>query len=72
MVVTKDIGRDSVTEEVNTCWVAYALGGTVENCYWPNDEKAYDPSPLAYVGGQSNEEQGTAITDFTSADVLIF
>ena len=70
MVVTKDIGRDSVTEEVNICWVAYALGGTVENCYWPNDEKAYDPSPLAYVGGQSNEEQGTAITDFTSADVL--
>ena len=70
MVVTKDIGRDSVTEEVNTCWVAYVLGGTVENCYWPNDEKAYDPSPLAYVGGQSNEEQGTAITDFTSADVL--
>ena len=70
MVVTKDIGRDSVTEEVNTCWVAYALGGTVENCYWPNDEKAYDPSPLAYVGGQSNEEQGTTITDFTSADVL--
>ena len=70
MVVTKDIGRDSVTEEVNTCWVAYALGGTVENCYWPNDEKAYDPSPLVYVGGQSNEEQGTAITDFTSADVL--
>lgn len=70
MVVTKDIGRDSVTEEVNTCWVAYALGGTVKNCYWPNDEKAYDPSPLAYVGGQSNEEQGTAVTDFTSADVL--
>ena len=70
MVVTKDIGRDSVTEEVNTCWVAYALGGTVENCYWPNDEKAYDPSPLVQVGGQSNEAQGTAITDFTSADVL--
>lgn len=69
MVVTKDIGRDSVTEEVNTCWVAYAFGGTVENCYWPNDTK-YDPSPLAYVGGQSNEEQGTAVTDFTSAGVL--
>ena len=69
MVVTKDIGRDSVTQEVNTCWVAYALGGTVENCYWPNDTK-YDPSPLAYGGGQSNEEQGTAVTDFTSADVL--
>ena len=70
MVVTKDIGRDSVTQEVNTCWVAYALGGTVENCYWPNDEKAYDSSPLVQVGGQSNEAQGTAITDFTSADVL--
>ena len=69
MVVTKDIGRDSVTEEVNTCWVAYAFGGTVENCYWPNDTK-YDPSPLAYVGEQSNEEQGTAVTDFTSAGVL--
>lgn len=63
MVVTKDIGRDSVTEEVNTCWVAYALGGTVENCYWPNDEKAYDPSPL-------EADQGTAVSDFTSADVL--
>lgn len=70
MVVTKDIGRDSVTEEVNTCWVAYVLGGTVEKCYWPNDEKAYDPSPLAYVGGQSNEEQGTAVSDFTADEVL--
>ena len=63
MVVTKYIGRDSVTEEVNTCWVAYALGGTVENCYWPNDTK-YGPSPLAYG-------EGTAVTDFTSADVLV-
>lgn len=63
MVVTKDIGRDSVTEEVNTCWVAYALGGTVENCYWPNDEKAYDPSPL-------EADQGTAVSNFTSEGVL--
>ena len=67
MVTTTDMGVD---KDGNTCWVAYALGGTVENCYWPNDEKAYDPSPLAYVGGQSNEEQGTAVTDFTSANVL--
>ena len=67
MVTTADMGVD---KDGNTCWVAYALGGTVENCYWPNDEKAYDPSPLAYVGGQSNEAQGTAVTDFTSADVL--
>ena len=67
MVATTDIGADS---DKNTCWVAYALGGTVENCYWPNDEKAYDPSPLADVGGASNEEQGTAVSDFTSTDVL--
>ena len=68
MVTTTDIGVD---KDRNTCWVAYALDGTVENCYWPNDTKTYDPSPLAYGGGQSNEEQGTAVTDFTtSADVL--
>ena len=67
MVTTTDMGVD---KDGNTCWVAYALDGTVENCYWPNDEKAYDPSPLAYVGGQSNEEQGTAVSDFSSADVL--
>ena len=60
MVTTTDMGVD---KDGNTCWVAYALDGTVENCYWPNDEKAYDPSPL-------EEEQGTAVTDFTSADVL--
>ena len=67
MVTTTDMGVD---KDENTCWVAYDFDGTVENCYWPNDEKAYDPSPLAYVGGQSNKEQGTAVTDFTSADVL--
>ena len=67
MVTTTDMGVD---KDGNTCWVAYAFDGTVENCYWPNDAKAYDPSPLAHVGGQSNEEQGTAISDFISADVL--
>ena len=59
MVTTTDIGVD---KDGNTCWVAFALGGTVENCYWPNDTK-YGPSPLAYG-------EGTAVTDFTSADVL--
>ena len=59
MVTTTDMGVD---EDGNTCWVAYAFGGTVENCYWPNDTK-YGPSPLAYG-------EGTAVTDFTSADVL--
>ena len=59
MVTTTDMGVDN---DGNTCWVAYALGGTVENCYWPNDTK-YGPSPLAYG-------EGTAVIDFTSADVL--
>ena len=60
MVTTTDIGVD---KDGNTCWVAYALDGTVENCYWPNDTKAYAPSPL-------EADQGTAVSDFTSADVL--
>ena len=59
MVTTTDMGVDN---DGNTCWGAYALGGTVENCYWPNDTK-YGPSPLAHG-------EGTAVTDFTSADVL--
>ena len=48
MVTTTDMGAD---KDGNTCWVAYALGGTVENCYWPNDTK-YGPSPLAYGEGR--------------------
>ena len=60
MVTTTDMGVD---KGGNTYWVAYALGGTVENCYWPNDEKAYDPSPL-------KTNQGAAVSNFTSEDVL--
>lgn len=66
MVTTTNMGAD---KDGNTCWVAYAPDKTVKNCYWPNDKK-YDPSLLADVGGASNEEQGTAVSDFTSADVL--
>lgn len=66
MVTTTDMGAD---KGGNTCWVAYAPDKTVKNCYWPND-KTYNPSLLADVGGASNEEQGTAVSDFTSADVL--
>ena len=66
MVTTTDMGVD---KDGNTCWVAYAPDKTVKNCYWPNDEK-YNPSLLADVGGASNKEQGTAVSDFTSADVL--
>ena len=66
MVTTTDMGVDKYG---NTCWMAYAPDKTVKNCYWPNDE-TYNPFLLADVGGASNEEQGTAVTDFTSADVL--
>ena len=66
MVTTTAMGADNGNK---TCWVAYAPAKTVENCYWPNDE-TYNPSLLADVGGASNEEQGTAVSDFTSADVL--
>ena len=66
MVTTTAMGADNGNK---TCWVAYAPAKTVKNCYWPNDE-TYNPSLPVDVGGASNEEQGTAITDFTSADVL--
>ena len=66
MVTTTAMGADNGNK---TCWVAYAPAKTVKNCYWPNDE-TYNPSLLADVGGTSNEGQGTAVTDFTSADVL--
>ena len=66
MVTTTDMGADKGKK---TCWVAYAPDKTVKNCYWPND-KTYNPSLLADVGGASNEEQGTAVSDFTSAYVL--
>ncbi len=66
MVTTTDMGAD---KDKKTCWVAYAPDKTVKNCYWPNDGK-YNPSLLADVGGASNEKQGTAVSDFTSADVL--
>ena len=66
MVTTTDMGADKGKK---TCWVAYAPDKTVKNCYWPNDE-TYNPSLLADVGGASNEGQGTAVSDFTSTDVL--
>ena len=72
MVTTTDMGVD---KDGNTCWVAYALGGTVENCYWPNDTKAYDPSPLEFITKDSETPitaamQGTAVSDFASDAVL--
>ena len=73
MVTTTDMGVD---KDGNTCWVAYALDGTVENNYWPDDnEKTYDPSPLEFITKDSETPitaamQGTAVSDFTSDAVL--
>lgn len=68
MITTTDMDVDNGD---NTCWVAYALGGTVENNYWPLDnEKKYDPSPLKEITEVTNESQGTAVSDFTSEEVL--
>ena len=60
MVATSDMSADS---DGNTCWIAYAFAGTVENNYWPDDDKGYNPSLFTGV-------QGTAASDFNSEDVL--
>ena len=67
MVTAKDMDVDSGG---NTCWMGYMWSGTVENNYWPDDEKAYDPSPLEFVGGAASADQGTAVSDFTADAVL--
>ena len=59
MVTTTDMGADN---DGNTCWVAYAPGGTVENCYWPNNDK-YGAIPREDV-------VGTPVSDFTSDTIL--
>ena len=59
MVTTTDMGAD---KDGNTCWVAYAFGGTVENCYWPNNDK-YGAIPREDVAG-------TPVSDFTSDTIL--
>ena len=63
MVTTESIEKDTVTEDDNTYWVAYLFDGTVENCYWPDNEK-YAPSTL------TDDGQGTAVSDFTADEVL--
>ena len=67
MVTAKDMDVDS---DGNTCWMGYMWSGTVKNNYWPDDEKAYDPSPLEFVGGAASKDQGTAVSDFTDDAVL--
>ena len=65
VVATADIGTND-KHDVETYWVAclYEDGNAVNN-YWPNDDK-YAATSLDNV----NANAGTAVTDFTSADVL--
>lgn len=62
MVTTTDMGAD---KGGNTCWVAYALDGTVANNYWYDDDK-YAATPVDEI----NANAGTAVSDFKSEDVL--
>ena len=62
MVTTTDMGAD---KDGNTCWVAYALDGTVANNYWYDDDK-YAATPVDEI----NANAGTAVSDFKSEDVL--
>lgn len=66
LVATTDIGKDSIEEEANTCWVGYLGNGTVANNYWYTDDK-YKATPL---DEGVNKAAGTAVSDFKSADVL--
>lgn len=59
MVTTTDIGSD---KDGDTGWVAFAFDGTFENNFIPADDKY-----TAYV---VVEEQGIAVSDFNSDDVL--
>ncbi len=75
LVATKDLGVD---KGGNTCWVGYLVGAnycTAENNYWyddTNEDIKYDPSPLEDItsGAITAKDQGTAVLDFKSADVL--
>lgn len=65
LVATTDIGKDSIAEETNTCWVGYLGDGTVANNYWYKNDK-YKATPVDEI----NANAGTAVSDFKSADVL--
>lgn len=61
MVTSADLAAD---KGGNTCWVVYSglSLGTAENNYWPADDR--------YQATLLKEQDGTAVSDFTSADVL--
>lgn len=72
LVTTPDMGADS---NGNTCWIGYLVDPdtcTVTNNLWPSGGNNYDPSPLEYVsnGSITANSQGSAVSDFTSSDIL--
>ena len=72
LVTTPDMGADS---NGNTCWIGYLVDPdtcTVTNNLWPSGGNNYDPSPLeAFSNGSiTADSQGSAVSDFTSSDIL--
>ena len=73
MVLTTDIGADP-TDDDNTFWIGY-LDGHKSSCnaqsnYWPAAENSYAPSRLVTDGKATADSQGSAVSDFTSSDIL--
>lgn len=73
MVLTTDIGADP-TDDDNTFWIGY-LDGYKSSCnaqsnYWPAAENSYAPSRLVTDGKATADSQGSAVSDFTSSDIL--
>ena len=74
MVLTTDIGADP-TDDDNTFWIGYLIAPgtcTVTNNLWPSGGNNYVPSPLeAFSNGSiTADSQGSAVSDFTSSDIL--
>lgn len=73
MVLTTDIGADT-TSDNNTFWIGYLDGYksscNAQNNYWPAAENSYAPSRLVTDGEATADSQGSAVSDFTSSDIL--
>lgn len=71
MVLTTDIGADT-TSDNNTFWIGYLNNPScnAQNNYWPAAENSYAPSRLVTDGKATADSQGSAVSDFTSSDIL--
>ena len=71
MVLTTDIGADT-TSDNNTFWIGYLNNPScnAQNNYWPAAENSYAPSRLVTDGKATADSQGSAVSNFTSSDIL--